>query len=180
MRFGAIAVCALALAVGREFYVHSIAPFSQRETEALREAGDLGERVDGAQKTMADIQAQEKDADRVRSELERLRDELPADAAVAVPALVKEHFARHGIVVPLVRLNTMQEEPELPGCEHGYWSVALPIDDAGRNITAMLLAVADFDQQNPFVRVLDFSIRPDPENPGGRVGSLNLAALVRK
>jgi hypothetical protein len=94
--------------------------------------------------------------------------------------MVKEHFARFDISVPLVRLNTIQEEPELPGFEHDYWSVALPITAEGRNIAAMLVAVAEFDQQNPFVKVLDFAIRPDPENPGGRVGLLNLTALIRK
>lgn len=181
MRLGGLAVCALALWSGREYHSRFIAPLSQREMETLREAGDLGERVASARKTIAEIRAQEKDADRVRSELKRLQDELPAGAAtVELPALVKRHFASVGIAVPLVRLNTTLDEPELPGYAHDYWSVALPIDAAGRNIPSMLLAVADLDQQNAFVRVLDFSIRPDSENPDGRVGLLNLVALIRK
>jgi hypothetical protein len=82
--------------------------------------------------------------------------------------------------VALVRLNTTRDEPNISGCERDFLSVALPIDDAGRNIPNVIAAVADLDQRNPFVRVLDFAIRADPENPARRVGSLNLAALIQK
>jgi hypothetical protein len=180
-RLGAVAVCGLALAASREFYGRSIAPLRQEETETLREIADLRERVESARKTIAEIREQEKDADRIRNELERIENDLPAGSAmVSVPALVSEHFARFGISVPLVRLNRTQDEPSIPGYGRGFWSVALPIDEAGRNIPILLVSVADLDQRNSFVRVLDFSIRPDPETPGGRIGTLNLTAVIRK
>lgn len=181
MRLGGLAACALALLAGREYYAQSIAPLRLREMETMRGVEELRERIEDARKTIAEIRAQEKDADRVRVELARLREELPAGAAtVALPALVKQHFARNEIAVPLIRLNTTQDEPELPGYEHGYWSAALPIDGEGRNIDAMLAAVAEIEPLHPFLRVLDFAIRPDPENPQGRVGLLNLGTLIRK
>ena len=181
MRLGGLAACALALVAGWGYYAHSIAPLRLREAEISREVGELRVRVADARKTIAGIQAQENDADRVRSELDRLRDELPAGSAMVwLPALLKGHFARAGIAVPVVRLNTTQDEPELPGYGRGYWSAALPIDGAGRNIRTMLAAVADLEEQQPFLRVLDFAIRPDPENPKGRVGLLNLGTLIRK
>ena len=107
MRLGGVAACALALFAGREYYVQSIAPLRLREAATMREAAALSERIENARKTIAGIQAQEKDADRAQSELDRLCGELPAGAArVALPTLASEHFARHGIAVPVVRLNT--------------------------------------------------------------------------
>lgn len=180
-RLGGLAACALVLVTGREYYAHSIAPLRLQEADASREAGEFRERTENARKTIAEIRAQEADADRVRRELARLREELPAGAAeVALPTLVKEHFARNGIAVPVVRLNTTQDLPELPGYEHGYWSAAIPIDRAGRNIRTLLATVADLEQQNPFLGVLDFAIRPDPENPDGKVGLMNLRAIIPK
>jgi hypothetical protein len=181
VHLGLIATCGLALAVAWEYHGEFIAPLRQREAETQREIADLSERLADARTTMAGIQAQEKDADRVRSELERLREELPKGAAmVALPEMVKGHFAKSGINVPLIRLNTTQDCPDLPGYAHGYWSVALPIGDAGPKVTAMLLAVAELEQRDPFLRVLEFAIRTDPENPGGRMGSLNLGTVIRK
>lgn len=178
---GGLVVCVVALAAGREFYLRSIAPLGQQETETLQAVEDLRGRVENARKTIGGVREQEKGAERVRSALDRLHDELPKGSpAVVVPTLVKEHFARFGIAVHLVRMNTTQDTPGLKGYSDHYFSVALPVDAAGRDVPKMLTAVADFDQQSRFVRVLDFSIRPDPENPGGRVGSLNLTALTGK
>jgi hypothetical protein len=94
--------------------------------------------------------------------------------------VLKAHFARCGIAVALVRMNSAQDAPGLPGYEHHYFSIALPIDEAGRNIATLLLTASGLGQQLPFVRLLDFSIHPDPEHLGGRVASLNLKALTRK
>ncbi len=171
----------LALAAGWEFHAEFIVPLRQREGEALSELVALRAKVAGVHETISEMNAEEAAANRVRSELNRAQDGQPAGSAMVwMPGLLKDHFARSGISVPLIRLNTTRDEPELPGYEHDYWSVAMPIDGEGRNIAAMLVAVADLGQQNSFVRVLDFAIRPDPENPAGRVGLMNLGALVRK
>lgn len=181
VRLKTIATCGLILALGRAFDGQFIEPLRQRETEILREVEAFTKRLVDARTTTAGIQTQEKDAERVQSELARLQDEIPAGAAtVAVPALVKQSFARFGLAMPLVSLNPTLDDPELPSFGLGHWFVALPIGDASRDVTTMLLAVADLDQQDSFVRVLTFHIRPDYDNPGRRVGSLNLGALIRK
>ena len=121
------------------------------------------------------------EAERVRRELDRLYRELLAGSAMfSMPPLVREHFARFGIPVRLVRMNSTKDEPDIPGHERSFWSVALPIDEGGRNIFKMLLAVADLDQEKPFLRVIDFAIRPDPENPTARMASMNVSVLNRK
>lgn len=177
-----VAFCGLALAVGWGFYGLTIAPLMQREAAARRDAADFRERIEGARQKIKEVREIEEDTGRVRGELKRMQDEqLPAGSAmISTPALVKEHFERSGIPVSLVRLNTTQDEPNMPGYVRGFWSVALPIDKEGRHVAPLLLAVAELDQQHSFFRVLDFAIRPDPENQGGRVGLLNVAAVIPK
>jgi hypothetical protein len=180
-RTGTAGLCGLALAAVWAFHGLAIAPLDQREAAARRDAADLRERIEGARQKIKEVREIEEDTGRTRGELKRLQDELPAGSAmISAPALVKEHFERSGIAVSLVRLNTTQDEPNMPGYVRGFWSVALPIDEPGRTIAPLLLAVAELDQQHSFFRVLDFAIRPDPENPDGRIGVLNVAAVIQK
>lgn len=180
-RRGALLAGAMALVAGWDYQAALVAPFRVKESEALRDAAKLGERIEEGRKTIAEIQAQEAAAGRVRSELTQLQSDLPTGPAmVSLPALVKEHFERSSVAVQLIRLNTTRDEPDVPGYQRGFWSVALAIDEAGRNISKLLLAVADLDREYPFLRVLDFGIRPDPEHPGARIASLNIAVFIRK
>ena len=181
IRIGAIVACALALGAGRDFYTRSISPLLQKESEIQRESDAVDERIENARLTIAKTRTLETNADKSRSELERLQDELPAGSPmVSMPALVGEHFTRHGLNAPLIRLNTTREEPKIPGYRRGYWSLAVPIDKDGANIPTLLSTIADLEQQYAFLRVLDFAIRPDPENPDARVGLMNFASVIRK
>jgi hypothetical protein len=133
------------------------------------------------------------DAQRLMTEAERLdarsleetntvaalNTDLPAGSAqVWLPELVKKHFANAGLDVSIVRLNSIHEIPETRNFHRGYWSVGVPVDESGKNIRGLLTAVAQFERQNAFVRVLDFSIVPDPENPGKRLAGMNVTTLV--
>lgn len=181
MLLGWLAVGALSLAAGRVFYVQSIAPLRQREAVALREVAELRQRVDGARETIKETIAQERATGKALGEVDRLRGDVPAGSAMLwLPELVRIHFARSGFAVTVVRLNTVVEEPELPDYSRGYWSVGLPVDEDPKKVTELLLAVAEIEPLNTFVRVLDFAIRADPEDPVRRVGLLNVAALIRK
>ncbi len=180
IRIGAVVACTLAIAAGRDFYTRSISPLLQKETEIQRESDAVDKRIESARLVIAKTRTLETNADRARSELERLQNELPPGSPmVSMPALVGDHFTRHGLNVPLIRLNTTREEPKIPGYRRGYWSVALPIDKDGANIPTLLTTIADLEQHYAFVRVLDFAIRPDPENPEARLGLMNFAAVIR-
>ena len=180
-RNGALLAGAMVLLAAWDYQAALLAPLRVQETQALREAADLGERIGKAQKLIAEVRPKEAAAAPIRKELDRLQRDIPAGAAmVALPALVKEHFGRSGIPVRLIRLNTTRNEPGIPGYERSFWSLALPIDEAGRNITPLLLAAAELDREHPFLKVLDFAIGPDPENPSGRIASLNLTTLMQK
>jgi hypothetical protein len=181
MRLGVMAACAAALLLIAEDYRKSVAPLRKRQAEALRDVARLGKRIADAQKSIAGIRTRETEVDRIRDGIDKAQAGLPpGSAGDAFPAWVKEHFAHCGITVPAVRLDSVQDEPGVSGYERGLWSVDLPIDEAGRNIASLLGAVADLDQRDSFVRVLEFEIRPDPEKPGARLGSLNLATVLRK
>jgi hypothetical protein len=181
MRLGVMAASGLALLLISEDYRKSVAPLRQRATDTLRDAGRFGKRIADVQKTIAAIRQRETDVDRIREEIDKAQAGLaPGSAGGAFPAWVKEHFAHCGIVVPAVRLDVVQDEPGASSYERGLWTVDLPIDEAGRNLASLLGAVADLDQRDSFVRVLEFEIRPDPRKPGARVASLNLATVLRK
>jgi len=178
---GVVLAIGLVLAAGWGWYRGTVGPLGEQEQEALRDAEDFAGRIENAQRTITEIKANDEEAERVRRELDRLYRELLAGSAMfSMPPLVREHFARFGIPIRLVRMNSTKDEPDIPGHERSFWSVALPIDEGGRNIFKMLLAVADLDQEKPFLRVIDFAIRPDPENPTARMASMNVSVLNRK
>lgn len=178
---GTVVACGLALVAGREFYLQETAPLRAQAAKILREVAELSGQIDAAHKAIAEVHAEKKDTEASRSAGERLHDGCPAGPPMVwVPALIKDHFARSGTAVLITRFITIQDEPNLPGQERGFWSTALAIGEAGRNITPVIHGIADLEQQHPYVRVLDFAIRTDPENPGQRVALFNLTALIPK
>lgn len=180
-RIGGVAVAGLALAVGWTFHGRSIAPLRQSEKDTMAEVVHLRASIKSGKITIAETRTEEQAARLSRRELERSKDDPSGKPpSVWLPALVKEHFTRLGIAGPVVRLNMTEEESGIPGYERAYWFVSLPIDEAGRNIATILLGVADLDQRNPLVRVLDFAVQSDPDDPTRRVAALNVAILSRK
>jgi hypothetical protein len=179
-RLGALAACGFALAAGRESYVRWTAPLRQEEAKILRDMAELGERITGARRAISEVRHQEMDMGSTRSHLKRLQGDYPdGSPMVWVPTLVKDHFARSGNVAPLVRHNTNHHDPEIPGYERGFWFVGLPIE-ARQNISTMVLAAVDLELQNPLLRMLDFAIRPDSDNPAQHLMVINIAVLAPK
>lgn len=178
---GGLLLGCLAVGVAWGGYTQSIASFRQRETEDRGVIADLRGRVASAHTAIDDVRKMENDAQVVRAQIARLAQEIPAGPAMVwLPELVKTHFAGFGLRGAIVRMTTVREEPDLPGLRRGYWSIGLPLPEIRGSTAGSLLAVAEFEQQHPYVKVLDFAIRPDPEHPLGRVALLNVAALIRK
>ncbi len=158
----------------------SIAPFGQREAKDQAESAGLRERLEKMQAVIREVGILEQTAGNARQQIASLQVEIPAGpASVWLPEQVKKHFARFGLTEAVVRMTTVQEVPDLPDHRRGYWSVALPIGDASYKAVGAFVAVAEFEEQHPLIKVLDFGIRPDSENPQSRVVLLNLKALVR-
>ncbi len=178
---GGLLLGSIAVGVAWSSYDQAGAPFRLHEREDRDAIFGLRARVEKARTTIQEVRKLESDAQVVRSQIARLEQEIPAGPAMVwLPELVKTHFASFGLSGAIVRMNIVRGEPDLPAFRRGYWSIALPLPEGSRSAAGSLLAVAEFEQQHPFVKVLDVAIRPDPENPQGKVALLNVAALIRK
>lgn len=169
--------------LGAAWWFHSqwIVPLRHREAESLQQMAGVRERIETAREEMQMISEQEQEAARARNALNSLYRHIPASPAVAwFPGRLREHFRRLGIDEIAVRLNTTAPEPEFPAYERTYWRVNMPVQGGSRNMNGILLAVAEFEQQETFVKILDLSFRSGPGEPGGPTGGFNAAAFVRK
>lgn len=175
-----ILLAALLLGVGWS-YERSLASFQQRETDARAEVARLAERIATTRSTIQEARSLENEAQEARKQIARLGDDLPAGpAAKWMPALLAQHLTARGMKTCVIQMGTIREEPDLPGFLRSSWSVGLPLAEGSGNTAGPLFAMAGFKQHHPFVRVLDFAIRTDPENPRQRIAHFNLAVLMRK
>lgn len=162
-------------------YARSVESFAVSERNDQAACALLKEQIEGARTAIEEVRKLESDAQAVRRQIDQLAQDIPAGlAATWLPELVKEHFPRFGLPDPIVRMNTFREVPDLSGFRRGYWSVGVPIAEKRPSGAGALLAVAEFEQQHPLVRVLDLVICADPENPERRLAMFNVSALVRK
>jgi hypothetical protein len=158
-----------------------INPYVEREKVDREAIVGLRGQIESANTALVELKTLEANASAARSRIDRFEQEISGPSAlVSLPDDVKRHFARFGLNASIVRMNTVREESDLPGYSRAYWAVTLPIAEAGHTAAGSLLAVAEFEQQLPFVRILNFAIHPDPEAPARRIAQFNLAALIRK
>ena len=174
--FRCMAIGSLVLAAGAVFYEQG------NRYSRTRESAKLHGKIVEAQRLIADsIHFDARLLEKAAPSELPLNTNLPVGSAqVWLPELVRKHFKAAGHEVAIVRLNSLHEMPESREFQRGYWSVALPVDDTGDNVPGLLTAVAQFERQNSYVRVLDFTIGTDPENPGKRIAGMNLTTLVSK
>ena len=158
-----------------------ITPYRELEKADRETIAGLRGQLNDAHSLIDNARTLESKTEALRSQMDRLDREIPGPSEQGLlPEQVKKHFARFGLSVSLVRMNRVEEEFDLSGYDRGYWSVSLPIANAQAKVAESLLAAAEFEQQHPFVKMRDFVIQPDPDNPQGRIALLNLEALIRK
>lgn len=181
VRLFGVAAFGVALMMGWEFHIRAIVPLRHQETQVLRDVADLKGRIENAQKTIADIRIDEISAGNSAGEMGGRQPGVAQDlTAQSAPRLLKEHFPYFGIAQPDVRLTATNHEPDIPGYERTVWSVRVPIDGNDPNVGSLLRAAADLDPQRSHLRVLDFSLRPDPEDPERRLAAIHVSVLSRK
>jgi hypothetical protein len=163
------------------FQREAIGPLQESADQNIRRIEELKRNVRDARRRIKETQDMERRAAGARAELARWnRERSAASAMVWFPARIKEHFQRFGIVEPGTRMNTSRDEPGLPGFQRTYWRVSLPLSDAEGSAAEVMRAVAQLEQDDPSVKVTDFTILPDPENLERRVAGINVSTLVRK
>lgn len=154
-------------------------PFEVRREQVQREMADLARRTETAHEGVKQVQDLELESAAARVAFERWQRELPPGSAMLwLPERIKSHFGRFGFANPVSRLNTTVPEPGLPRLKRSFWAVEIPVANPDKDTTAALLAVAELDQQDALVRVLDFSVRPDTRKGGRHVATLNISVLA--
>lgn len=174
---------AVGAALGAAWAFHSqwIAPLSLRAQDSVRKSAELRERLGSAVETVREVKACEQELGKARTALGRLLGDCPRESVmVALPERVRQHFAQFGLPLGVIRLNATQDTPGLPGYQRVFWSMALPVSESDRNATGLLLAVAELEERNRFIKVLDVSLQPDAEDPLQRTAGINFMAVLPK
>lgn len=163
------------------FSQYVITPLRLHEKDSVLRVGELRQQLDSAHAALRGIGNPKKDLEDERSALNRLAGESALKSTMgSFPENVRQHFARFGVPLRVMRLSTIQEMPDLPGYQRVYWSVGLSVAKADRTLTGLLISVAELEEQNRFIKVLDFALQPDVEEPGARTVGINLVTLLPK
>lgn len=162
-------------------YNRAIAPLQRQQAEWLLEIDSLRNQVRLAQDELNAIKDQEQAGWQLRRSLDSLHDGIPVDSAVTwFPPRMKSLLGRLGVEQVGIRLNTTEPEPKLVGYERTFWHVSLPQQSSMRKMTDALLVVAQLEQQDRFVKIMDFSLHAEAQEPAWVAGHVNVMAFVRK
>lgn len=181
--FRRIAAGGAVLAAAWCFHSQWIAPLRRCELELTQGLAEVRQRIADGKTEIREAVKQEQEQGRMnaRMELNSLRGDRPGEPAVVwLPARLKSDIARFGIQGAVVRQNSAVPEPGLHGYERTYWRLTLPPQSGARTMTGVLLAVADIEQADRRLKVLDFSFQCDAAEPHWPAGGFNISALVRK
>lgn len=171
-------VAALCLAMAWLFHRQMIVPLQKREMDTRQKIADLRGRIGPANRALDEFQALKQRAALGVAELDRFRGELSEGSVMAwFPVRISQSLARSETQISSIRLNTTLPASGLPRCERSYWHVVVPVNPANHGIAGLLLTLAEFEQQEPFVRVLDLAASDDPANPGHGSAAINIAVL---
>ena len=106
-----------------------------------------------------------------------LSDHSEGSATIWLPRLAEEHFARFQIATGMIRLNTVQPDSLVPHVAHVFVGVEIPLPRLEEKLKPLLLTIAELEARNPTLRVVDFTITPNPDAPKERSAAINLEAL---
>ena len=172
---------AICLGAAWLFYRQWILPVQAGEKDTHGKIAELRGQIDAADKEIEAIQALKSRAAMGAAELGRLHGEVHQGAVMAwLPVQIQQAFAQAENPVSSVRLNTTLLASGLPGCERSYWHVVAPFDPARRGIAGLLVAVNEIERQEPFVRLLDFSVKSDPSNLKAGIAEMNFVVLAEQ
>lgn len=162
-------------------YTHTIVPLQHREESFLRQRAELQESLDSTRGKLSAIKDNEQKISFVRGALKGIVGPKVGDSPlVTLPQDLVDHFSRFGLHSASVRLASVQSVPNLPDYQRLYWSIGIPIAQNDKNVGGLLLAVAGLEQEDHIIKVLDFSLVPDPENRTLRVAQVSIVVFCHK
>lgn len=167
---------------GIAIYYHvRIAPLRQQQSEAGQQIAIVRGHLEAAQRELGKIKTLEQERWRFRQHLNALHEDSPVAPAVTwFPARMKAHLARYGVGQAEIRLNTIESKSCIAGFDRSYWHVKLPPQPGLRKMTDALLAVAQFEQHDRFVKIVDLNLRAQPGEASVISGDVNVTAFLRK
>lgn len=162
-------------------YRRWIGPVDSRYAETVRRMDAVRERLQIADREMRGIKERQQQGSGIRKDLSSHHDELPNDPVIVwFPSRVKTLLGRLGVSEVNVRLNKTTPEPLLLGFEQTYWLASVPVQGEARKFTDVLLAVAQIEQQDSFVKIEGLSFHLETQEPCGTTGYVNLKAFLPK
>lgn len=174
-------VAAICLGAAGLFYWQWILPVQASEKDMQTKIAELHRQIDSATTELGAIQALKNRAALGTAELGRLQGEVHKGAVMAwFPVQIQQAFEQAKNPISSVRLNTTLLAAGLPGCERSSWYVAAPFEPAKRGIAGLLLAVNEIERQEPFVRLLDFSVKSNPSESKSGVAEMNFVVLAEQ
>ena len=163
------------------FHSHWIAPLRRHETDCQKSLVELRQRLGDAKEQIRMAGEQAAEAARVQASLELLRGGISSGpTTVWLPVRIKTHLQRAGVADTVIRMNSALPEPGLAGYERTSWNLNVPRQEKLQNMNGILLAVAEIESKEPFVRILDLSFRSEVKEPHLPAGVINVTALVPK
>jgi len=162
-------------------YFGEVMPLRERDERLERYLAKNREMLSVEREKIDQAREREQQTAQARADLSRLLGYLPErSASVRLPLLTKEHFQKIGFQPSVMRLNGIRQENEMLQCRVAYMGVGVPLGRTPKDMSGYLIAVAEFEEQHPFVKVLDFSVGVDALEPQRLMGGFNFTALVRE
>lgn len=162
-------------------YFCEIVPLSERNERLEQRLAATQEQRELERNKIELAREREQETAVARAELSDLLGYLPEKSvSVRLPLLTREHFQHFGFQTPVIRLNAVRDEYGLPHSRVAYLGAGVPVGRSTQSVSGLLMAIAEFENQNRFVKVLDVSIGPDALDPRQLMGGFNFSALVRE
>jgi hypothetical protein len=160
-------------------YHYAIAARYELHGQIAAQCATMRESIEKGQAEVELALTLEKEAAEARRELHRMGLDTPAEEAmVGVPTRVQAHFRRFGFAEPSVRMNSAIKDRKFPRYERIVWGVGLPMQHDSKDISRLLLAVAELQDAERNVHVSDVSIHEDGVHPGRQIATVTLSLLT--
>ena len=174
-------LCGSALVSGWMFQSRAITPLNLRDEALVRKRTELQDNLQSTHEKLLAIKEFDGKIGEARGVLNRLAgDQGETSMIVAFPKEMVEHFTRFGFSSASVRLVKASQERDLPGYQRLYWSIGIRIPSTERHVEGLLLATAELQQNDRYVKVVDFTLQPDVKDSSLRTASVDLVVLSKK
>jgi len=174
-------ICVTGAAAIGLFYAYGVAAPARRVRELSSALAERNNNIRLARNSIERTRELECECASIRTQLASRGDVL-ASPLVLFPEQMTRHFRQFGIENVTTRVNTGLKDPELPGYQRTFWSVAVPLSGSQNEVDRALLAFSDLESANPFLRVHTVTAFADSEVKvlGGRRAMVTVSVLTHQ